>query len=336
MILVRAPLRISFMGGGTDLPDFYRHYPGRVLSTTINKFVYIAIKDTPLINKFTAKYQVTEIVAHPSELVHNRIRAALLYLNITKGGLEIGSFADLPAKTGLGSSSSFAVALLKGLYAFLDKKINKQEVADLACRLELELLKEPIGKQDQYAAAFGGFNTFQFNSNDTVSVEPVFMDFKKRALLQSHCLLFFTGISRAAATVLDEQKNKINLHFKTYKSMSDSVLDFKTKLLAGDLRGVANMLYRGWEQKKSLASKISNSVIDEFFMAGMKAGSWGGKILGAGGGGCLLFIAPPASHNQIVESLQVLARQHNLIEAKKIPFNFTQSGADVLFHAKND
>ncbi len=335
MILVRAPLRISFVGGGTDLPDFYWRYPGRVLSTTINKFVYVVIKDTPLIDKFTAKYQVTETAAHPSQLVNDRIRAALLDLGIVRGGLEIGSFADLPAKTGLGSSSSFSVALMKGLCAFLGKKLNQSEAAELACRLELELLKEPIGKQDQYAAALGGCNVFQFNSNGTVNAEPVFLDYQKRSLLENHSLLFFTGISRAAATVLGEQRNKIDRHLETYKAMSDSVFDFKAKLLAGDVRGMADMLYQGWEQKKSLAVNVSNSTIDEFFAAGMKAGAWGGKILGAGSGGCLFFIAPPRLHEQITQSLQAVAARHNLPDARKVPFTFTQSGADVLFHEKN-
>src|SRR3990170_5906774 len=226
MILVRAPLRVSFVGGGTDLPDFYRKSPGRVISATIDKFVFLAINSTPMINKISVRYSNSETVDNPQDLQHGRVRAALLDLNI-KNNLEIGSFASVPAKTGLGSSSSFSVALMKGLNAYLGKKINKQDAAEAACRLEIELAKEPIGKQDQYAAAFGGFNIFQFNSDESVDVEPIFLDYKKQALLQKHALLFFTGITRSASDVLGQQKSKIEENLETYKKMADSVYDFK-------------------------------------------------------------------------------------------------------------
>src|SRR5688572_17261851 len=161
MIVVRAPMRISFVGGGTDLPEFYRQSPGAVISTAIDKFVYVAINHTPLIDKVSARYSISETVDHPSQLQHTRIRAALCDLGIQKG-IEIASFASLPAKTGIGSSSSFSVALMKGLHAYLGRNIGAREVAEAASRLEIELLGEPIGKQDQYAAAFGGFNVFRF------------------------------------------------------------------------------------------------------------------------------------------------------------------------------
>ena len=181
MILVRAPLRISFVGGGTDLPDFYTRSTGRVLSATIDKYVYVVINETPLIDRLTAKYQKTESVTHPRYFEHPSIREALIHLGITRKGIEIGSFADLPSKTGLGSSSSFAVALIKGLQALLSKKMSAEEAAQAACHLEIELLREPIGKQDQYAAAYGGFNRFEFNPDGTVAVAPVFLDYKKKS-----------------------------------------------------------------------------------------------------------------------------------------------------------
>ena len=290
MILVRAPLRISFVGGGTDLPGFYRQFPGRVISATINQFVYVVINSTPLIEKLSVKYQKTEFVARPEELEHPSVRAALLDLGFTKGGIEIGSFADIPARTGLGSSSSFAVALLKGLHAHLGRKLSRADAAESACRLEIELLQEPIGKQDQYAAAFGGFNIFQFNPDNSVAVEPVFLDFKTRSLLENHLLLFYTGISREASSVLSEQKDKIDKNFETYKKMSDSVFEFREKLIAGDMRGMAAMLHEGWLRKKSLATSISNSVIDTLYSAGVSYGAWGGKCLAQAVGGVFSFL----------------------------------------------
>ena len=334
MIIVKAPLRISFVGGGTDLFDFYKNYPGRVISTTIDKYVYLVINSSYNMNDFILKYQKTEKVNNPKEIVHNRFRAAFNDYGITRG-LEIGSFADIPAKTGLGSSSSFSVALVKGLSAYLGKTIGPEKAAEEACRLEIDILKEPIGKQDQYAAAFGGFNIFQFNPDNSVDVEPVLIDFKKRADLESHLLLFFTGVTRSASEVLFDQKGKIEHNLETYKKMSDSVFDFRDRLLAGDFKGLAEMLHEGWLRKKSLSGNVSNSVIDMIYEAGIKAGAWGGKILGAGGGGCLLFIAPPESHQRICEYVNLISDVQSLAEFKQIPVSLTQSGANIIYNSKN-
>jgi D-glycero-alpha-D-manno-heptose-7-phosphate kinase len=333
MILVRAPLRISFVGGGTDLPEFYHKYPGRVLSATIDKFVYLAIKSTPLVNKFIVKYQKTESVAHPKELKHDRVREALLKLSLVDDGIEIGSFADLPAKTGLGSSSSFSVALLKGLYAFQGRKLGAKEAAEMAADLEINLVGEPIGKQDQYAASLGGFNIFQFNKDESVDIESILLDYKKRSIMEDHLMLLFTGITRDARSVLKGQSSKILDNIETYKKMSDSVFDFNEKLLAGDLRGMADMLNEGWKRKKSLAPNVSNSLIDELFEAGLKAGAWGGKILGAGGGGCLLFIVPPNIKATVGAAVKAVASKNNLKDFQEIPFRFTQCGTDVIFNS---
>src|SRR3989344_1898503 len=217
MILARAPLRISFVGGGTDLPAFYRTYPGRVVSVTIDKYIYVLINPIPLTDEFRVKYAKTEFVKHPKDLEHPSIKAALLDLGITKSAIEIGSFADLPAKTGMGSSSSFSAALLKGLYAHIGKALSAEEAAYAACRLEIDLLQEPIGKQDQYAAAYGGFNLIQFNKDDSVEVMPVFIDYAKRSLLEDHLLLFFTRITRFASEILTVQNSGVGKHFETYK-----------------------------------------------------------------------------------------------------------------------
>ncbi|MBI4087744.1 MAG: GHMP kinase [Candidatus Liptonbacteria bacterium] len=332
MIVVRAPLRISFVGGGTDLPDFYKKSPGSVISTAIDKFVYVVINRTPLIDKISARYSVSETVGHPSELQHTRIRAALTDLGINKN-IEIASFASLPAKTGLGSSSSFSVALVKGLHAFNGKKIDKTEAAEQASRLEIDLVGEPIGKQDQYAASFGGFNVFKFNPDHSVGVEPVLLDYKKRLGLEDRILLFFTGLTRIASSVLAEQKSNIDKKFETLKEMAASVPEFKAKLSAGEFEGLGRMLHQGWARKKMLASNMSNSAIDTLYDAGMSAGAWGGKVLGAGGGGCVMFFASPDKKAAVRDAVTKIAKDNNLREFREIPVKFVQSGAEVLYNA---
>lgn len=331
MIIARAPLRISFIGGGTDLPDFYRRTPGRVISTTIDKYVYITVNRTPLINKVSARYSISETVSHLADLKHTRIKSALSDLGILSN-IEIASFASLPAKTGFGSSSSFSVALINALHAYLGKKVNKKELAETACRLEIELIKEPIGKQDQYAATFGGFNIFQFNSDGGVDIEPILLDYKKQALFEDHMLIFFTGITRMASSVLTEQKSRIGEHFETYKKMADSVFDFKEKLVKGDIKGMAEMIHQNWLYKKSLASNLSNNLIDDLYDAGVKAGAWGGKILGAGGGGCIMFLSPIDKKPTIRLAISKIAKANNLLDFCEIPVKLVQSGCDIIFN----
>jgi D-glycero-alpha-D-manno-heptose-7-phosphate kinase len=331
MILVRAPLRISFVGGGTDLPQFYEKHPGRVVSATIDKYVYVLVNPTPLVDKFTIKYQKTEIVDHPGQLEHTRLKAALLDLGLVKSGLEVGSFADLPAKTGLGSSSSFSVALLRGLHAHLGRTLSNRQAAEEASRLEIELVQEPIGKQDQYAAAFGGLNIFQFNADGSVDVDPVLVDYRKRAVLEEHLLLFFTGITRPASSVLSEQRSRVDQHLDTYVAMADSVPEFARRVLEGDVRGMAHMLHEGWIRKRTLASSVSSSVLDGLYETGLGSGAWGGKILGAGGGGCLLFLAPPTSHPAVRRALSDRAAKEGLEGFKEIDVHLVQSGTDLVY-----
>lgn len=335
MIVVRAPLRISFVGGGTDLPDFYRLYQGRVISTTIDKYVYIVLNRTSLVPKISARYTISETVDKPERLQHTRIKAALIDLGIKKG-IEIASFASLPAKTGLGSSSSFSVALIKGLYAYQGKKLTQEEVAELACRLEINLLNEPIGKQDQYAASFGGLNMFEFNTDGKVKITPIMLSFKTRLAFEKHLLLFFTGLTRDAGTVLKEQKLNIKAKIKTLRKMTDSVSEFSEKLYAGDFRALGKILHEGWLMKKSLATTISNSIIDRLYDQGIKNGAWGGKILGAGGGGCILFITSPENKSKIHQALKKIAKKHKLVKSRHIPIRFVQSGAEILFNADHE
>jgi D-glycero-alpha-D-manno-heptose-7-phosphate kinase len=333
MIITRAPLRISFVGGGTDIKEFYEKYPGRVISSTIDKHVYTAINYGRVLDSVVIKYMETERAKHPSEFKHTRFRETLLRMNVVEPGLEIATFADLPGNSGLGSSSSFTVSLLKALGAHNRKSMSKEEIAKLACEIEIDLLKEPIGKQDQYASAYGGFNIFQFNADGTVDVEPIYIDYKVRGDLEDHVLLFYTGVTRSASTILSEQKTSMADKFETYKFMSDSVLEFKEKLMAGDFKAMGEMLHEGWERKKSLASVISNPTIDALYNKALEYGAWGGKILGAGGGGCLFFIAPPEKHGAIHAALRESAVTLELPEFKQVDFDFSQSGADVLFNS---
>ncbi len=335
MIIIRAPLRISFVGGGTDLPDFYRVHPGRVISTAIDKYVYVAINRTPLIKKISVRYSVGEIVNHPSELKNDRVRAALLDMGIYNN-IEIGTFSQLPGQTGLGSSSSFSVALIKGLYTCLGKKINKYETAEAACRLEIELLKEPIGKQDQYASALGGFNTLQFNRDGSVEADPVLLDYKTRLDLESHMLIFFTGIQRETSSVLTEQRANINKKIETLKEMANLVPVFKEHLVKGDFKALGEILHQNWLKKKSLASNVSNPLIDEFYEAGISCGAWGGKILGAGSGGCILFLTPLEKKTAVREAVKKIAERNNLLDCVEVPVRIAQSGVEVIVNTGND
>ena len=330
MIIVRAPLRISFVGGGTDLPDFYKQYPGRVISAAINKFTYVTINHIPHTKKVIVKYRNTEVVDHPSQLEHTRVREALLDLGIHRD-VEIGSFADISAKSGLGSSSAFSVALLKGLHAFLGKNIGRQEVAEAASRLEIYILKEPIGKQDQYAAAMGGLNVFQFNSDHSVDIKPVFLSHDVKKRLENHLILFFTGVTRDAGSVLSEQRSNINDKLETLKQMADSVYEFEKLLLKSDFEAAGKMLDEAWKRKKSLASKISNNSFDLLYEEGVKLGAHGGKILGAGGGGCMLFIVPPEKRESVKKAVIEIANKENLIGFEEVPFKFTECGVDIVY-----
>ncbi len=325
-------MRISFVGGGTDLPDFYTKYPGRVISTSIDKFIFLAINHAPFTNHVAARYSVSEEVRHSSELKHSRIREALLDLGISSN-IEIASFAPIPAKTGLGSSSSFSVALLKGLHAYIGKTLDKQGVAEAACRLEIELAKEPIGKQDQYAAAFGGLNVLQFNSDGSVDVEPLLIDYKERLALEEHLILFFLGTTRDASSVLTEQKAKTVENFEILKRMSDSVPIFKEALLDSNFRRAGEMLLEAWNMKKQLASSISNPSIDRLYEVALHAGAWGGKILGAGGGGCLMMLAPGAKRAGIVKAVKSAAVAEGFEGTGEIPVTLVQTGGEVLFHS---
>lgn len=331
MIIVRAPVRISFVGGGTDLPDFYTRTPGRVISTAINKYSYVVVNAQPLSQKVAARYRMAEQVDHPRELKNDRIREALLHFGITKS-VDIATFSDVPVNTGLGSSSSFSVALMKALLLSRGKTASKGEIAELASHLEINLVGDPIGKQDQYAAAFGGMNIFQFNADHSVEATPVFLDYTTQAALESHLQVFYTGIERLASSVLTEQRANIDKKFATLKKMADSVPEFRDRLLAQDFPGLGRMLHETWLMKKSLATNVSMPVIDRIYDAGIKAGAWGGKILGAGGGGCVMFLTPVDKKATVSTAVASIAKQNNLADFREIPVRLVHAGAEVLMN----
>jgi D-glycero-alpha-D-manno-heptose-7-phosphate kinase len=331
MIIIRAPLRISFVGGGTDIASFYDKDPGQVLSATIDKYVYLSINSTPHIDKVGAKYSITELVDSPKDLEHKRIREALIDLDI-KNNIEIGSFADIPSGTGLGSSSAFSVALMRGLHTYKGIKIGREETAQQASKLEIDLCKEPIGKQDQYASAYGGFNIFRFKKGGNVETEPIFIDYKKKTDLENSILLFYTGINRSASEVLSAQKDNMKNKHEILKEMAAQVPIFKDKLLKGDIEGMGKMMHDYWQKKKD--SHSSNNIIDDLYDTGLRAGAWGGKLLGAGDGGCIMFIADLKKHNLISEAVLLKAQDLSMEGFKQIPVSFVQSGVEVVFNSK--
>lgn len=329
MIIVRAPLRISFVGGGTDLPSFYKMFPGKVISATIDKYVYTAINPGPLLKGISARYSITENVDTVSELQNDRIRETMLHLGI-KDNMEIGTFSHLRIGTGLGASSAFTVSLVKGFTTYLGKRLDKKDIAKIACNIELNIINEPIGKQDQYASAFGGFNIFQFNPDETVDIEPILLDYKKRIDLENHMLVFFTGITRQASSILIDQNKNITNNIKALKLMVSYVDIFKKKLMQGNFEYLGKLLHEGWLKKRQLSSKISNQAIDDLYKTGIKNGAWGGKLLGAGGGGCLFFLVPINKKEKIKQGIRRKAQRAGLTDLKEVPIKFIHSGVEIV------
>ena len=323
MIISRTPFRVSFMGGGTDLPEFYREEEGAVLSTTINKFMYITIN-----NRFDSSYRLsyskTEICNSITQIEHPIFKNVLQKYGPPGQGMEIISMADIPAGTGLGSSSSFTVGLLHALKAHLGQFQSAEDLAAEASRIEIEDLKEPIGKQDQYAAAYGGLQMIRFLPDGEVVTEPLVLKERTRLTLESSMMMFYTGTVRKAAEVLAEQKSRTESKREVLRQMRDQAYQMR-ELLRSETTGVADtgrLLNEAWRLKKSLVSSISNSEINDAYDTAMKHGAWGGKLLGAGGGGFLLMLAPPESHAAIETALA---------HYRRIPIRFEKLGSRIIF-----
>jgi D-glycero-alpha-D-manno-heptose-7-phosphate kinase len=324
MIISRTPLRISFLGGGSDLPSFYSQEPGAVVSTAINKYIYINV-NTKFDHQIRASYSITEMVDTREALKHELIREALYCVGIEKG-IEITSISDIPSSgTGMGSSSSYTVGLLNALYAYVGRHVGAARLAQEACAIEIERCGKPIGKQDQYIAAYGGLQYIQFNPDGSVFVDPVICHPTTKALLEQRLLLLYTGITRSADGVLSEQKSntesspEARAALRTMTRMAQSLRD---SLMENELDCFGEMLHEAWMLKRSLANSISTGQIDGWYERARKAGAIGGKILGAGGGGFLLLYAPCEQHDAICQALP---------ELKRIPFCLEPQGSKIIY-----
>lgn len=321
MIITKTPFRISFAGGGSDMANFYREYGGCVLSTSINRYMYLSLHPYFDSKKTALKYSQTEVVNNLNEINHSIFRCVLNDKNIE--GVEIGSTADVPSGTGLGSSSSFTVGLLHTLYCYKEKYISKAKLAEEACNVEISKLGNPIGKQDQYAAAFGGLNFISFHQDDTVSVEPIIAKAETIADLQENLMMFYTGFTHDANKILAGQKRNISQEdkIKNLKQMCQLAHDMKHSLENNELLDFGKMLNEGWIRKKELADGISNPKIDELYETAMQNGATGGKLLGAGGGGFLLFYCPKENQERLKNQLRL----------KPFNFAFEHDGSSVVY-----
>ena len=323
MIISRAPFRVSFCGGGSDIPSFYSKYGGCVLSTSIRKYVYLSMNKAFNKDTITLKYSQTEEVTDPKNIQHKIFKQVLT--DFGTRGIEISSIADVPAGTGLGSSSTFTVALLRLLYTWNGQHASAYKIAKEACEVEIEKLGNPIGKQDQFAASFGGLRYYEFEPDGFVKVEPVIMKSDAREKLERNLLMFYTGDVRSAHNILAKEthnlandQEKINTTLK----LCEMTRFLREKLENGDVDALGPVLKESWEMKKSLAQGISNPLIDKAYEQALKAGATGGKLLGAGGGGFLLFYC---------ENETAKERVRNALSLTEMPFEFDRAGCSIIF-----
>jgi len=325
MIISRTPFRISFFGGGTDYPAWYAENDGAVLGTTINKYCYITCRYLPPFfeHKHRIVYSQTELVHDIDEIRHPSVRETLKFMGITEG-MEIHHDADLPAKTGLGSSSSFTVGLVHALYALKGMIPSKMQLALDTIHIEQEKIKENIGSQDQTLAAFGGFNRIDFSRQHHIQVQPITIKPQRLELLQDHLMLIFTGFSRTASQIAGEQIKQTPNKKRELTEMCQMV-DEAVNILNGDndLLDFGKLLHESWQLKRSLTDKISTPYIDDVYETATRAGATGGKLLGAGGGGFILFFVKPELQPRVKESL------HGLLH---VPFQFENLGSQIIFY----
>ena len=326
MVITSTPLRISFFGGGTDYPVWYREHGGAVLATTINKCCYITCRRMPPFFEYHSRvsYSRVENVNQNNAIEHPSVRGCLQFLGVDEG-VEIHHVADLPARTGLGTSSAFTVGLLQGLYALRDQMRSKHALAADAIHVEQEVIKEAVGSQDQISAAYGGFNRINFNSDDSFEVKRIITSPERLASLQQHFALYFTGFARTASEVAKEQI-RMTPHRRHELETMFQMVDEAESILTNPNRSLnefGQLLHEGWQVKRTLTQSITNSNLDEIYDAGRSAGALGGKLLGAGGGGFMLFFVPP-------ERRQALRmRLKNLL---CVPFALSNRGSHVVVY----
>lgn len=324
MIISRTPLRMSFTGGGSDLPLFYKRYGGAVISTAINKFVYVSI-NKKFDSGIRVAYSKNEEVSNLSDIQHPLVREAMRYVGID-GGIEITTVADIPSNgTGLGSSSAFLIGLLHVLNAYRGRFVSNGQLAADSCHVEIDLCGEPIGKQDQYASAFGGFNLIEFKPDDSVLVTPLNIGKESMEHIRRSILIFYTGITRSASALLRKQCLEVGAERgkqEIVRKMVELTYTLKSELFSGNVDTLGEILDENWRLKKQLSDAITTSEIDEWYDTAIKAGATGGKLLGAGAGGFLLFYAPEERHGAIRDALSML---------RFMDIGFEQAGSRIIF-----
>lgn len=324
MIITQTPLRISFAGGGTDLADFYKLDGGCVISSAIDKYIYVIIKER-FDDKIRVGYSKTEMVDSIDEIEHELVRECLRKTGITQG-VEISTMADIPSEgSGLGSSSSVTVGLLNAMYAYKGEPKPPSVLAEEACEIEIDVLGKPIGKQDQYIAAFGNLRLIQFMPTGKVRVDLVDLNSEKKRRLSESLMLFYTGVTRKSEEVLSEQKRNIVDRLLVLRNMRKQAYEIHEALVNGCPDRLGEVLHQGWMYKKQLADKISNAPIDEMYETARKAGAVGGKIAGAGGGGFMLLYCPSERQTAVRDAL---------VEMKELPFNLERDGTKVIFNVR--
>ncbi|MBU4198561.1 MAG: kinase [Verrucomicrobia bacterium] len=324
MIISRTPFRISFFGGGTDYPVWYNEHGGAVLATSINRYCYINCRYLPPFfeHKFRIVYSMVEDVRTIEDIKHPAVRKGLQFMRITDG-VEIHNDSDLPARAGLGSSSSFTVGLLHALHGMRGEMCTRMQLAQEAIHVERDLIGENVGAQDQVTAAFGGLNVIRFSPGDRITIHPVTLPLDRIHLLQNHLLLYFTGFSRNASEIAADQiRNtpKMEKELQAIQAMVDEAMKI---IGSGDIGDFGRLLHEGWEIKRSLSAKISNAYLDDIYARGLAAGAIGGKLLGAGGGGFMLFFVPP--DKQVHFRRQMAPLLH-------VPFEFESLGSQIIFY----
>jgi D-glycero-alpha-D-manno-heptose-7-phosphate kinase len=325
MIMTRSPLRVSLGGGGTDLASYYKRYGGFLISAAIDKYVYVTVM-RPFVEGIFLKYSKLERVESAEDVLHPIIREAIRMMGFKTPQVEITTLADIPAGTGLGSSGSFTTALLKALYAYRRRLLHPSELAQLACEIEIGRLREPIGKQDQYIAAYGGVTCFTFNADDSVQACPLKLSTESLIALEDNLLLFFTGFSRSAGSILQDQKARTDRDddemLRNLHDVKELGLQSARALEAGDIALFGELMHEHWEHKKVRSKGMSNPQIDEWYELARQSGALGGKLVGAGGGGFLLF------YTEDPRRLRTAMARAGLEEVR---FRFDFEGTKVLF-----
>lgn len=325
MIIVQTPLRVSFFGGGTDFPSYYLSEGGCVLTSAIDKYIFVTIKQR-FDDKLRIGYTSTEMVDSVDQIQHELIREALRKTEI-KQGVEITTTGDIPAGSGLGSSSTVTVGSLNAMYQFLRETVGADRLAREACEIEIEKLGKPIGVQDQYIAAYGGLRFIEFHTDGSVSCKEIKLDPAYKRRLNESLLLFFTGTTRKADSILVEQKNNIDHNLEALREMKKMAYRARDELCAGNLDALGILMHEYWQIKKSLANKISNGEIEEWYQAAREAGALGGKITGAGGGGFFLLYCPYGKREAVRAALPHL---------RELPFQLEPDGSKVIFNYRRN